>query len=118
MAALCVILTLSVDRMIGVGKQGGTSTVAAEQHLADLAAVHASLPPFAREAADVAASQGTDSASGLTGPLWLAAIGLALALPLVIEAGKWIRRQRTPELTTLDTERAVAPAHALKEGAR
>ena len=54
----------------------------------------------------------------LTGPQWLAAIGLALALPLVIEAGKWIRRQRTPELTTLDTERAVAPARALKEAAR
>ena len=54
----------------------------------------------------------------LTGPQWLAAIGLALALPLVIEAGKWIRRQRTPELTTLHTERAVAPARALKEAAR
>ena len=40
--------------------------MAAEQHLADLAAGHASLPPFAREAADVAASQGTDSASGLS----------------------------------------------------
>ena len=40
--------------------------MAAEQHLADTAAGHASLPPFAREAADVAASQGTDSASGLS----------------------------------------------------
>jgi Ca2+-transporting ATPase len=54
----------------------------------------------------------------LTGPQCLAAIGLALALPLVIEAGKWIRRQRTPELTTLDTEPAVAPGRALNEPAR
>ena len=49
----------------------------------------------------------------LTGPQWLAAIGLALALPLVIEAGKWIRRRRTPEPTSLDIEQAVSPARAL-----
>ena len=30
----------------------------------------------------------------LTGLQWLAVIGLALLLPLVIEAGKWIRRRR------------------------
>ena len=35
--------------------------------------------------------------TSLTGPQWLAAIGLALALPVVIEAGKWIRRRRAPE---------------------
>ena len=45
----------------------------------------------------------------LSGPQWLAAIGLALALPLVIEGGKWIRRRRVPDLTTLEVERAVAP---------
>ena len=32
----------------------------------------------------------------LTGPQWLAAIGLALALPVVIEVGKWVRRRRAP----------------------
>jgi Ca2+-transporting ATPase len=49
----------------------------------------------------------------LTGPQWLAAISLALALPLVIEAGKWIRRRRVPESTLLDVEQAVAPDRAL-----
>ncbi len=56
--------------------------------------------------------------ASLTGPQWLAAIGLALALPLVVEAGKWIRRRRTPELTGFDVERAVAPGRALNETAR
>ncbi len=45
----------------------------------------------------------------LTGPQWLAAIGLALALPVVVEAGKWTRRRREPEAVVLDAERAVAP---------
>ena len=50
--------------------------------------------------------------TSLTGPQWLAAIGLALALPVVIEAGKWIRRRRTPAPRTLDVERTVAPTRA------
>jgi Ca2+-transporting ATPase len=54
----------------------------------------------------------------LTGPQWLAAISLALALPLVIEVGKWLRRRRKPQLTTLDVAQAVAPARALNEAAR
>ena len=33
----------------------------------------------------------------LTGMQWLACIALALALPVVIEAGKWIRRSRAPK---------------------
>jgi len=45
----------------------------------------------------------------LTGPQWLAAIGLALALPVVIEASKWIRRIRTPTVETFEVEDAVAP---------
>jgi Ca2+-transporting ATPase len=45
----------------------------------------------------------------LTGPQWLAAISLALALPLVIEVGKWFRRRRKPQLPTLDVAQAVAP---------
>jgi Ca2+-transporting ATPase len=55
--------------------------------------------------------------TSLTGPQWLAAIGLALALPLVIEAGKWIRRRRAPALTTFPVEQAVAPARALTKTA-
>jgi len=50
--------------------------------------------------------------TSLDGPRWLAAIGLALALPLVIETAKWFRRRRVPQSTTLPVERAVAPARA------
>ncbi len=45
----------------------------------------------------------------LTGPQWLAVIGLALLLPIVIEVGKWIRRRRMLEHGHLDPERVVAP---------
>src|SRR3954451_579675 len=50
--------------------------------------------------------------TSLSGPRWLTAIALALALPLVIETSKWLRRRRAPERTTLTVERAVAPARA------
>jgi P-type Ca2+ transporter type 2C len=53
--------------------------------------------------------------TSLNGPRWLTAIGLALALPVVIEAGKWIRRRRAPAPPTIDVERAVAPARASSE---
>jgi len=46
----------------------------------------------------------------LTGPQWLAAIGLALALPLVIEGSKLIRRHRASHVTVLDVQDAVTPA--------
>jgi P-type Ca2+ transporter type 2C len=48
----------------------------------------------------------------LTGTEWLACISLALALPLVIEGSKWIRRRRAPKPPTIDAVRAVAPARA------
>jgi Ca2+-transporting ATPase len=48
----------------------------------------------------------------LTGPQWLAAIGLALALPVVIEVGKLVRRRRAPAPAPLDVARAIAPARA------
>ena len=56
--------------------------------------------------------------TSLTGPQWLASIGLALVLPLVIEGSKWIRRRRAPKLTVVDAQQAVAPARALAETAR
>jgi Ca2+-transporting ATPase len=56
--------------------------------------------------------------ASLTGPQWLACIGLALLLPLVIEGSKWLRRRRAPAARIVDAERAVAPARALKEIAR
>jgi Ca2+-transporting ATPase len=49
----------------------------------------------------------------LTGPQWLATIALALALPVVIEVSKWIRRRRAPAPQAIDPEHAVAPDRAL-----
>jgi Ca2+-transporting ATPase len=57
--------------------------------------------------------QGALMTTALTGLQWLAAIGLALTLPLVIEGGKWIRRRRAPAPALIETPRAVAPARAL-----
>jgi Ca2+-transporting ATPase len=51
----------------------------------------------------------------LTGREWLACLGLALALPLVIECAKWIRRGRATAPTTIDARHAVAPARAVPE---
>jgi Ca2+-transporting ATPase len=49
----------------------------------------------------------------LTGWQWLASIGLALLLPLVVEGGKWVRRRRAREVRGIDPARAVTPARAL-----
>ncbi len=51
----------------------------------------------------------------LSGMQWLASIGLALLLPLVIEVSKWIRRRRLPQVTEVDAQHAVSPARALTE---
>ncbi len=48
----------------------------------------------------------------LTGPQWLGAIALALALPVVIECGKAIRRRRRPRSETFDVEQTVTPTRA------
>jgi Ca2+-transporting ATPase len=45
----------------------------------------------------------------LTAPQWLASICLALLLPIVVEANKWIRRRRAPSAAVLDANQAVAP---------
>ncbi|MEQ6903331.1 cation-translocating P-type ATPase [Nocardioides sp. YIM 152588] len=50
----------------------------------------------------------------LTGGEWLAAIGLALLLPLVVEASKWVRRRRTAAATALDVGAATAPVRAAR----
>jgi Ca2+-transporting ATPase len=44
----------------------------------------------------------------LTGAQWLACLGLALVLPVVVEVAKWIRRTRAPQ-PAVDPERAVTP---------
>jgi P-type Ca2+ transporter type 2C len=64
-------------------------------------------------ATQVAFLQGSLLTQPLSGPQWLSCLGLALALPLVVESAKWIRRRRTTEPTTIDTPRAVAPARAI-----
>ena len=69
----------------------------------------------------IAATQvGFLQSSLLTQPLtereWLACLGLALALPLVIESAKWVRRRRTTSPTTIDTQHAVAPSRAVPTG--
>jgi Ca2+-transporting ATPase len=51
----------------------------------------------------------------LTGPQWLAAISLALVLPVVIELGKLLRRRRSPGVTALGVERALGPSRARRE---
>ena len=43
----------------------------------------------------------------LTGRQWLACIGLALFVPVVIEGSKWLRRRRMPVPGTIDVESAV-----------
>jgi Ca2+-transporting ATPase len=51
----------------------------------------------------------TQSLSGLQ---WLACIGLALVMPLVVELDKWIRRRRIHPPAPVAVEVAVAPARA------
>ncbi len=53
--------------------------------------------------------------ASLTGPQWLACIGLALLLPLVIEANKWIGRRQAPAAEVVDVQHAVSPARALDD---
>jgi P-type Ca2+ transporter type 2C len=49
----------------------------------------------------------------LTGLQWLACIGLALVMPLVVEVEKWIRRRRLHPPAPVAVEVAVAPARAV-----
>jgi len=57
--------------------------------------------------------QGALLTVSLTGAQWSAAIGLALLLPVVIEASKWVRRRRTTNGGPLDVSHALAPERAL-----
>ena len=59
--------------------------------------------------------QGALLTAPLTGLQWLAAIGLALLLPVVIETSKWVRRRRTGVVTPVDPTHAVAPERAAGE---
>ena len=59
--------------------------------------------------------QGALMTTPLTGPQWLAVIGLAMLLPLVVESGKWIRRRRMQRSGPLDATRLVAPERAVGE---
>ena len=59
--------------------------------------------------------QGVLLTTDLTGPQWLAVVGLALTLPVVIEANKFLRRRRV-SATPSDVEHAVNPQRALAKG--
>jgi Ca2+-transporting ATPase len=52
--------------------------------------------------------------TALTGGQWLTCIGLALVLPVVVEARKWLLRRRAPTTVVTDA-RAIAPAHAVAD---
>jgi Ca2+-transporting ATPase len=61
--------------------------------------------------------QGALLTQGLTGGQWLAAVGLALLLPLVVEISKWVRRRdaRTSGVQAgrvVSAERVVSPQRA------
>jgi P-type Ca2+ transporter type 2C len=49
----------------------------------------------------------------LSGPQWLACIGLALVLPVVVEVDKWARRRRHQQPDIYAAESAVSPARAV-----
>jgi Ca2+-transporting ATPase len=51
--------------------------------------------------------------TSLDGLQWLACLGLALVLPIVVEADKWIRRRRLPAPTPPNAAEVVNPARAL-----
>ncbi len=55
--------------------------------------------------------------TSLTGKEWAACFGLALALPLVIETSKLIRRRRAPARPSLDARQALVPQRAVTEAA-
>jgi Ca2+-transporting ATPase len=48
----------------------------------------------------------------LTGLQWLACIGLALVVPIVVEVDKWIRRRQQPAAALSDPTAVVTPARA------
>jgi P-type Ca2+ transporter type 2C len=48
----------------------------------------------------------------LTGLQWLACIGLALALPVLVEIDKWLRRRRVHPPAPESVAAVVAPARA------
>ncbi len=49
----------------------------------------------------------------LTGRQWLACLGLAVLVAIVIEGRKWLRRRSAPDDEVLDVRRAVAPSFML-----
>jgi Ca2+-transporting ATPase len=53
----------------------------------------------------------------LDGLQWLACIGLALIVPVVVELDKWIRRRRSPAAAPLEPTQVVSPVKALDPAA-
>ncbi|MGB9375252.1 MAG: cation-translocating P-type ATPase [Jiangellales bacterium] len=80
-----------------------------------LKAVGIALVPLAMIvlATELSLLQGALLTTQLTGGQWGAAIGLALLLPVVIEANKWVRRSRAAREAQIDVSHAVTPERAL-----
>jgi Ca2+-transporting ATPase len=53
----------------------------------------------------------------LTGDQWLACLGLALIVPIVVEVDKWIRRRNLPAPAATDVNTTVNPSRALAPAA-
>ena len=56
--------------------------------------------------------------TSLTGHEWLACLGLAALLPVVVETSKWLRRRRAAAPTPVDAQRALAPDRAVTRACR
>jgi Ca2+-transporting ATPase len=54
----------------------------------------------------------------LSGKEWLACIGLALIVPIVVEVDKWLRRRNLPKAQALDPRTVVDPERALVTAGR
>ena len=63
-------------------------------------------------AAELPALQSGLLTAPMSGRQWFACVGLALLLPIVIEARKWIRRRHEAAPEELEVRRAVAPGRA------
>jgi Ca2+-transporting ATPase len=70
------------------------------------------LLPAPGEAVAAAPAGSTALAQSLTGLQWLACIGLAFVMPIVVEIDKWVHRRRQRPPGPVQVEVAVAPARA------
>ncbi len=66
-------------------------------------------------ATELAVMQRILMTESLTGLQWLACVGLALLVPIVVELDKWVRRRRAPAAAPIEPTQALEPARARPE---